>query len=121
MNNVGEIINTEEIIKKSREFDANELLYLLKNSKGIYVFWSWGAHNFVVDKKNGTRMFRMTVNGHHHKGYVYIFLNFLDLFDVYLTTKDGTIVKKTEGDGLYFDELVDWIDENVEKVPEYDK
>jgi hypothetical protein len=114
MNEVNEIIN----IKKAscREFDANELMSLLK-SKGWSVFASWGAEHFTVDKKNYPTMFRMQVNGHHHKGHVYIFLSFLDLFDVYLTKKDGTIVQKV--DGLFFDQLVDWIDEKVERIPEY--
>lgn len=117
MNTIGEIIN----VKKAgcRDMNPEELMYLLKNSKGINVFWSWGAEGFTVDKKPYATMFRMKVNGHHHKGHVYIFLNFMDLFDVYLTKVDGTIVQKTESEGLFFDQLVEWIDEKVERIPEY--
>jgi len=61
----------------------------------------------------------MTVSGHHHKGHVYIFVNGMDLFDVYLTTNRGTIVHKSGDMGLYFDQLVEWIDEKVERIPEY--
>jgi hypothetical protein len=59
----------------------------------------------------------MRVSGHHHKGHVYIFVNGSDLFDVYLTTLQGTI--KTIGTDLYFDQLAEWIDERVERIPDY--
>ena len=53
-----------------------------------------------------------------HKGHVYIFVNGMDLYDVYLTTTRGTIVEKSDGShgGLYFDMLTDWIDDRVEKT-----
>lgn len=119
MNAIGEKINYEEIRKQSRNLNPNELLNLLKGD--VFKFWSWGAENFTIDKKDDCRMFKMTVNGHHHKGHVYIFLNGLDLFDVYLTKKDGEIVQKTSEEGLYFDQLVDWIDERVERIEAYER
>jgi hypothetical protein len=115
MNEVGEKIDFQTITKGCRDLNFQELMQLLKLN--ISIFWSWGAHNFIVDSAKRTRMFRMNVQGHHHKGHVYIFVNGSDLFDVYLTTTQGTIKKKIEG--LYFDQLVDWIDENVEKIPDY--
>ena len=99
MNNVGEIINHSEIVKSCREFSASELMRLLRLR--ISIFWSWGASKFIVDNVQITRMFRMNVQGHHHKGHVYIFLNGLDLFDVYLTSNRGTI--KEIGKDLYLD------------------
>lgn len=115
MNNIGEKIETNIIVKSCRQFDVTELMSLLKYD--IMKFWSWGSHSFTIDDKRNTKMFRMTVNGHHHKGHVYIFLNGLDLFDVYLTTSHGTI--KDIISGLYFDMLVDSIDTRIEKIPEY--
>lgn len=115
MNQVKEIINFREITKGCRNLNVKELMYLLKYN--INIFWSWGSHAFTIDNDKDTRMFRMTVSGNLHKGYVYIFLNGLDLFDVYLTSNRGTI-KKIQKD-LYFDMLVDWIDTNIEKIPEY--
>lgn len=112
MNEINEILNTDKAA--CREFDANELLYVLKNAMGLNVFWSWGVDNFMVDKKPLSTMFRMTVRGRLHKGRVYIFLNGLDLFDVYLTTKDNTIVNRTPEMGLYNDQLTQWIDEHIE-------
>lgn len=117
MNQLNEIINHKEITKSCRNVNPNELLALLQSN--INVFWSWGAHAFRVDNMNNPKMFRMMVQGHHHKGHVYIFVNGLDLFDVYLTTSKGRIVAKTEDQGLYFDNLVEWIDCKVERVPEY--
>ncbi len=116
MNQKGEKIDVQAITKGCRQLDVNELMQLLKSD--IYKFWSWGSHAYRVDKKNDTRMFRMQVSGHHHKGHVYIFVNGMDLFDVYLTTAQGTI-KDTNSEGLYFDQLVDWIDEKIECIPEY--
>lgn len=115
MNEVKEKINVPEITKNCRSLNVQELMQLLRMD--ISIFWSWGSHAFRVDNTRNPRMFRMTVSGHHHKGHVYIFVNGLDLFDVYLTTNQGTIVQKV--DGLYFDQLVEWIDEKVERVPEY--
>lgn len=117
MNQINEIINIEEITKSCRDLNPTELLQLLKAD--LMAFWSWGADGFTVDNKKRTRMFRMTVRGHHHKGYVFIFVNGLDLFDVYLTKKDGTITDHTKGEGLYFDMLFDWIDRKVERIDEY--
>lgn len=115
MNEIGEIINTKEA--SCREIYVPDLMMLLQDSGRI--FMSWGPHNFTVDKKKGTQMFRMNVQGFHHKGHVYIFLNGLDLFDVYLTTTQGTIKDRTDEMGIYNDQLVDWIDEKVERIPDY--
>jgi hypothetical protein len=114
-NQVGMKFNEKKAV--CREFTATELIQILKSD--IIKFWSWGADNFTVDgKKNGySKLFRMTVNGHHHKGYVYITLNFLDLFNVYLTDKKG-VIKHVMTD-LYFDMLVKAIDDKVERIDAY--
>lgn len=115
MNQINEEINIKEA--SCREMYIPDLMALLRSSGCVMM--SWGSHNFTIDKKNDTRMFRMNVQGHHHKGHVYIFLNGLDLFDVYLTSNRGTIKDRTDEQGLYFDQLVEWIDEKVERIPEY--
>jgi len=115
MNNVGEQIYFGEIVKSCRTFEPKELLAVLKAN--INIFFSWGVSHPTVDNQKNTRMFRMNVRGHHHKGYVYIFLNGMDLYDVYLTDFADKI-KMIQTD-LYFDMLADWIDEAIEKVPAY--
>ena len=115
MNKVGESINVQEITKGCRQMDLTDLMYVLRNN--ISRFWSWGSHAFRIDRKGNVRMFRMAVNGRFHSGHVYIFLNGLDLFDVYLTSSRGTI-KRIQTD-LYNDMLTDWIDIAVEKIGTY--
>ena len=102
-----------------REIYIQDLLNLLASSRQI--MWSWGVPrtSFMTDKKPMGGFLRFTVNGHHHRGHVYIFLNGMDLFDVYLTTNRGTIKHRTPEMGIYNDMLIDWIDTKVEKIPEY--
>ena len=116
MNTKGEVINYEEIRKHCRNLNPQELLQLLRAD--FWRFASWGATAFTVDNKNDCRMMRFKVNGHHHKGHVYIFVNGDDLFDVYLTSLQGTIKDHTE-QGLYFDMLFDWIDKRIEYIDDY--
>ena len=106
------IFELEKVIASCRHLDPNELLTLLTFDRNI--FWSWGvSQKHYLNKK----ALRLRVSGHHHKGYVYIVVNGMDLFDVYLTTIHDVI--KTEISGLYFDQLVEWIDEKVEKIAAY--
>ncbi|MEN6291044.1 MAG: hypothetical protein ABFD07_03365 [Methanobacterium sp.] len=115
MNTIGEILDIKQA--SCREIYIPDLMSLLKQD--VNIFFSWGADGFRVDNHNSTKMFRMTVRGHHHKGYVYIFLNGLDLFDVYLTNYKNVIKDRTDEMGLYFDQFVEWIDNKVERIPEY--
>ena len=115
MNTKGEVINFEEKRKSCRSLNVQELMQLLRAD--FWKFATWGATAFTIDNKKDTRMLRFKASGHLHKGHVYIFVNGLDLFDVYLTTLQGTI--KEVGEGLYFDMLFDWIDERIEKIPAY--
>jgi hypothetical protein len=118
MNAIGELINFEAITKNCREMNANETLMQLKMNN-IHKFMCWGTTSFTVDNLRNVRMLRFHVNGAKLKGFVYMFVNGSDLYDIYLTKKDGTIVHKTEGEGLYFDDTTDWIDERIEKLSTY--
>jgi hypothetical protein len=115
MNQINEVINYEKA--RCREIYMPDLMMILKSQS--YVWMSWGADKFTVDNIKKPRMFRMYVRGNHHKGHVYIFLNGLDLFDVYLTNSKGVIKDRTDEQGIYNDQLVEWIDEKVEKLPNY--
>lgn len=82
--------------------------------------WSWGVRNKIVDKKDKygcCKIFRMRVSGHHHKGLVYIVLNWMDTYDLYFTTLDGKIKQKREN--VYCDELHNILDEKIEKIDKY--
>ncbi len=111
MNSIGEKIDITKA--ECREMYLPDLVALLQ-SAGM-IFRSWGPHNYKYSKK----MFRMNVQGHHHTGHVYIFLNGTDLFDVYLTTVYGTIKQRTHEMGIYGDTLIEWIDRKVERIPAY--
>ena len=95
-----------------REFNPQETILLLKQYG--FKFWSWGASGF---QNLGNKVLTFKVNGHHHKGYVVIFLGWDDTYSVKLISTQGNV--KFERDGVYFDELFDVIDERVEKIPEY--
>jgi len=94
------------------EFNINETLQLLSSNKGI--FWSWGASNFTNFENKGL-LFK--VNGHHHKGYVFITLDWSDTYTVDIISTQGNI--KNTYEMVYFDMLVDIIDNRIEKIANY--
>ncbi|MDD3322048.1 MAG: hypothetical protein PHS59_11455 [Paludibacter sp.] len=80
------------------------------------ILLSWGIQRPVVIKLG----LRFRVNGFSHKGIVEILYNEgADLFDVYLINEDGTLKELIEG--VYFDELVDVIDQHVEWTENYNE
>tara|TARA_R110000824_G_scaffold139685_10_gene304976 strand:+ start:497 stop:4735 length:4239 start_codon:yes stop_codon:yes gene_type:complete len=106
-------IDLTAIGKKSRNQDFKTTMSYLTIVKPI--FWSWGVSKVVASKED--RWLRLTVNAHKHKGFIYIFLNGADLFDVYYTSNQNTIKNVTNG--LYFDQLQEVIDVDIEKQDNY--
>lgn len=103
----------KELTKKGkREFDVKQVLSLF-NHHG-FKFWSWGSSKFTNLEDKGL-LFK--VNGHHHKGYVFITLDFSDTFDVYIISTHGNVLN--EYNLIYVDMLFDTIDTRIEKIPEY--
>lgn len=81
----------------------------------LNIMWSWGFNSPKV-LENGL-MFK--VQGFIFRGWVKIMYNEgSDLFDIYLLTSKMEIQKEIEG--VFFDELVNVIDGNVEKVNDYE-
>lgn len=76
--------------------------------------WSWGANGWT--NLEG-KMLKFKVNGHHHKGYVYIGVNGLDLFDIILVNNFGNIIEEIHD--VYLEDLIDTIDVKVEKIDAY--
>lgn len=105
-------IDINELARVSRPQDCHGTLQVLSHNR--MVFFSWGATAFTNFKD---KVLRFKVNGHHHKGHVYVVVNGADLFDVYLTTTRGTIVK--EMNDIYFDELQSRVDNAIERIDEY--
>jgi hypothetical protein len=121
MNQVNEILDTKEAT--CREINLFEMMTLLKSEPNKFMSWGAFGRTFGYGTQTSPKPFvnyiRMRVSGNHHKGYVYIFLNGMDLFDVYLTTLQNKIKIRTDEMGIYFDQLVEWIDDRVERIPEY--
>tara|TARA_R110002153_G_scaffold12655_5_gene47275 strand:+ start:290 stop:619 length:330 start_codon:yes stop_codon:yes gene_type:complete len=86
-------------------------------------FYCWGGHSFVGNTTHNYLMFR--VNGLKFKGIVKVQLNAMDLYNIYLfdnSLKMGeckTEVALKTYENVYCDELVDLIDNNIEKQDFY--
>lgn len=92
---------------------ANYIMSILKTQ--LMVVWSWGFHQPVAIE-NGLQ-FR--VQGFKFRGVVSIVYNEgSDLFDLSFI-KANKVVKSI--DGVFFDLLIDTIDDYVEKTPDYEQ
>ena len=94
---------------------AKYIMSILKTQ--LMVVWSWGFHNPVALPNN--EGLRFNVQGFKFKGLVEVRYNEgWDLFDVNFI-KGGKVIETFEG--VYFDGLVETVDDYVERVPDYDK
>jgi hypothetical protein len=92
---------------------ANYIMSILKTQ--LMVVWSWGFHK-PMSLENGL-IFMVT--GFKFKGVVSIVYNEAqDLFDVSFI-KANKVVNVVNG--VFFDMLIDVIDDFVERTPDYDK
>ena len=112
MNEVGEKIDLKKAV--CREMSIAEIHSVVAGS-GLSRAGSWGFRAGTETVKN--KAYRFTVSGHHHKGHVHIVLNFMDTFDIYYTSNQGTIKKKQEG--IYIMELIETLDNTIERLDEY--
>jgi len=110
---VGQKIDFNSFKKTHCEFyTMQELTNELRRNHKV---WSWGTQAWM---RMNSHCLRFKVNGHHHKGHVYLVVNGSDYFDIYFTTTHGTIKQiKTDVD---ISSLVDEIDFRVEYVLEYE-
>ena len=92
---------------------AQYIMSILKTQ--LMVVWSWGF-NSPTAVKNGLRF---KVQGYKFRGVVEVVYNEgSDLFDVYFVKGSG-VTQSIEG--VYFDMLVEVIDNHVEKTSDYEK
>lgn len=93
---------------------ANYILDIFKTN--LSVVFSWGF-NSPIALENGLKF---TVNGFKHKGNVAVRYNEgLDLFDVEILTSENELIETI--DGVYFDQLIEVIDNRVELVENYEQ
>jgi len=97
----------------SRQQEIDQTMYYLKANQPR--FGSWAPSSFNTNKNK--TLLRFFVRGRHHTGYVFIFLNGGDLFDVWIATTNGNI--RHEINDLYNDQLAESIDKKIEYIPEY--
>lgn len=105
--------NPQEIADKSRTiYDVQGALAVIKSQPSKFVCWGVTEIRLIGETKEDIRTIRLTANGLIHKGYVYVFLNGKDLYEFYLVSLDGELVKEVKD--LFFDQLVDVIDQEIE-------
>lgn len=93
---------------------AHYILSILRTQ--LMVVFSWGF-NSPVAIENGLEF---KVEGYKHKGKVRVqYVEGLDLLEVILLNADGSV--KEQANEVYFDALVETIDDMVEMVPDYKK
>ena len=94
--------------------EMSKYIYSILKSQ-LNIFLSWGIHTPIA-LPNGLMFI---VNGFIHKGWVKVVYNEgADLFNISLLNSD--METKKEITGIYFDQLVEIIDNEVEKVPDYE-
>ena len=109
---IGEKLDCKKFLEGYRTFET--MTELVSGIWRLAIVWSWGANQWT---KMNDFCLRFSVSGNHHKGYVFIVVNGKDLFDIYLTNKKMII--KTIIEDVFVEDLVDTIDNNVEKIPTY--
>ena len=93
---------------------ANTIWQQLK-AGGVIKLMSWGVETKKLVGDVDSLTFR--VHARRHKGFVKVTLNSMDLYDVQLITFGGEL--KKEINGLYFDQLTEVIDSEIEDVSQY--
>lgn len=93
---------------------ANYIISIFKTN--LPMIMSWG-YNSPVALENGLRF---SVNGFKHKGNVaVIYDEGLDLFNIEILTFENEVIDTING--VYFDQLIEVIDNRVELVENYDQ
>lgn len=95
-------------------FDVNETMRVLTHNKTIY--WSWGVSKRTTVLGKGLIL---QVNGRRHSGDVLITLGWDDTYQVRIISNRGKVIKHYEM--VYFDNLVEIIDDHIERIPEYSR
>ena len=107
----------DKVCIKVMEEMAQYITSILKSAPQIVM--SWGYHQPSVYKEDGMEGLRFRVQGFKHTGYVAVLYNpGSDYFEVELQDDMGHA--KTRVEDVCFTELVDKIDELVERTDNYD-
>lgn len=94
--------------------DFNDMQALVSAIARTMKVMSWGAHAWT---RMSNKLLRFKVQARRHKGHIYIGVNGSDLFDVFLTSTHGRVIKEFKD--VYLEDLVTTIDNEIERIPEY--
>ena len=97
---------------------AQDIYDTLHCNPGIFLSWRVDPESYRIVRHSGMPGLQFDVNGFIHQGQVMVLLNSYDTFDV-LLMKDNEIV--SEQSGIYVDQLISYIDDNVEKCDNYEE
>lgn len=106
------ITTIQPLLEDKLEFNPEETMNWLTYNQPM--FWSFGVSK-IINLSNKGLLLR--VSARRHTGWVLITLNGSDLYDVYLVNTLGRVKKEIKD--VYGDELVDKIDDSIERIPEY--
>lgn len=98
--------------KVERDFNPQDTLRILQHNK--IIFYTWGVSKMMNLQNKGLII---KVSGNHHKGWVLITLGWEDLYKVFILSNKGDVLDKY--DGIFFDDLVEVIDNRIEKISKY--
>lgn len=102
----------KSINSNQEDFEMAQYIYKVLSSK-FFIMCSWGFNNPI----SITDGLQFSTNGFIHKGTVQVvYIHGLDLFEVRLL-EEINLIKTISG--IYVDELVATIDDNVENVSDY--
>lgn len=109
------IMENNNIELTERNMEMGKYIYTILLSQPT-ILMSWGFHSPVVIRLG----LRFNVNGFLHKGLIRVVYDLgVDLFNIELLDSDNKVQKTIEG--IYFDQLVEVIDEHVERVDNYNE
>lgn len=108
---------TQEFVKTvaskyESEFNLTETMAVLR--RNINIYFSWGVSQ-VINFENKAMVLK--VSARRHKAYVVITLAWNDTYSVYLVNTKGEI--KKEFKEVYWEDLVEIIDNEIERIPAY--
>jgi hypothetical protein len=100
-------ITYESVSNKSVEFySMNELASHMKRN---VLCWCWGITQYANFKD---KILSLSVNAMKHKGYVWISVNGLDLFDIHILSWEYELKEKISN--IYLEDLIEVIDSKIE-------
>jgi len=95
-----------------RDFNPKETLQWLTANKIMY--FSWGSNDL---RNFENKALAIKVSGHHHKGQILITLGWNDTYTLRLINTTGKVTGTFTD--IYCDQLAEFIDNKIERIPSY--